>query len=83
LIKSGYMKRAFITGIIDQDEGYLTELLLEKAYEVYALYRRNSNQRFDRIKHLLDRIHLIEGDMTDQSSLINAIEYRNQMKFTI
>jgi len=68
------MKRAFITGITGQDGGYLAELLLEKGYEVYALYRRNSNQRFDRIEYLLDRIHLIEGDMTDQSSLINAIE---------
>ena len=68
------MKRAFITGITGQDGGYLAELLLEKGYEIYALYRRNSNQRFDRIKHLLDKIHLIEGDMTDQSSLIDAIE---------
>ncbi len=68
------MKRAFITGITGQDGGYLAELLLEKGYEIYALYRRNSNQRFDRIKHLLDKIHLIAGDMTDQSSLIDAIE---------
>ncbi len=68
------MKRAFITGITGQDGGYLAELLLEKGYEVYALYRRNSNQRFDRIEDILDKIHLVEGDLTDDSSLINAIE---------
>ncbi|MGC9218829.1 MAG: GDP-mannose 4,6-dehydratase [Athalassotoga sp.] len=68
------MKRAFITGITGQDGGYLAELLLKKGYEVYALYRRNSNQRFDRIEDILDKIHLVEGDLTDDSSLINAIE---------
>jgi len=59
------MKRAFITGITGQDGGYLAELLLSKGYEVYALYRRNSNQRFDRIEGILDKIHLVEGDLTD------------------
>jgi GDPmannose 4,6-dehydratase len=73
-IWEGYMKRAFITGITGQDGGYLAELLLSKGYEVYALYRRNSNQRFDRIEGILDKIHLVEGDLTDDSSLISAIE---------
>ncbi|BBJ28325.1 GDP-mannose 4,6-dehydratase [Athalassotoga saccharophila] len=68
------MKRAFITGITGQDGGYLAELLLEKGYEVYALYRRSSNQRFGRVEGILNKIHLIEGDLTDDASLINAIE---------
>ncbi len=68
------LKRALITGITGQDGGYLAELLLEKGYEIYALYRRNSNQRFDRIENIIDKIHLVEGDLTDDTSLINAIE---------
>ena len=59
------MKRALITGITGQDGSYLAELLLSKGYEVHGLYRRNSNQRFDRIEDILDKIHLVEGDLTD------------------
>ena len=68
------MKKALITGITGQDGSYLAELLLEKDYTIYGMVRRSSFQRFERIQHILDQLHLIEGDLTDQSSLDNAIK---------
>jgi GDPmannose 4,6-dehydratase len=68
------MKRAFITGITGQDGSYLAEFLLGKGYGVYGMVRRASFQRFDRIQHILDRVEIIEGDLTDQSSLDDAIK---------
>jgi GDPmannose 4,6-dehydratase len=65
--------RALITGITGQDGSYLAELLLEKGYEVYGLVRRSSVEKFDRIGQLVDRIELVEGDLTDQSSLDNIV----------
>src|SRR5574337_1193495 len=63
------MKRALITGITGQDGSYLAELLLEKGYEVYGLVRRLSTPNISRIDNILDKITLLEGDLTDQSSL--------------
>ena len=68
------MKKALITGITGQDGSYLGEYLLEKDYSVYGMVRRSSSQRFDRIRHIFDRVELIEGDLTDQSSLDDAIK---------
>jgi GDPmannose 4,6-dehydratase len=68
------MKRALITGITGQDGSYLAELLLEKGYEVYGLVRRSSTVTFERIWHIQDRIELLSGDLTDQSSLLAALE---------
>jgi GDPmannose 4,6-dehydratase len=68
------MKKAFITGITGQDGSYLAEFLLGKGYGVYGMVRRASYQRFDRIEHILDRVEIIEGDLTDQSSLDDAIK---------
>jgi GDPmannose 4,6-dehydratase len=68
------MKRAFITGITGQDGSYLAEFLLKKGYKVYGMIRRLSTPNLSRIEHILDKIELIEGDMTDQSSLINAVK---------
>jgi GDPmannose 4,6-dehydratase len=68
------MKKALITGITGQDGSYLAELLLEKGYAVYGMVRRSSFQRFERIQHILNQLHLIEGDLTDQSSLDDAIK---------
>ncbi|MBI5630414.1 MAG: GDP-mannose 4,6-dehydratase [Elusimicrobia bacterium] len=70
------MPKAFITGITGQDGSYLAEFLLSKNYEVYGLARRSSHVPFERIRHLLDKIRVVEGDLTDQSSmdeLISAI----------
>jgi len=61
--------RALILGITGQDGSYLTELLLSKGYELYGLVRRTSVKKYDRIESLLDRVELVEGDLTDQTSL--------------
>jgi GDPmannose 4,6-dehydratase len=66
-------KKALITGVTGQDGSYLAELLLEKGYHVYGIVRRSSLERFDRIEHILDRIELVQGDLTDQSSLDEAL----------
>lgn len=65
--------RALITGITGQDGSYLAELLLNKGYEVFGLVRRTSITRLDRIEPLVDNIELVEGDLTDQSSLDGVI----------
>ncbi len=57
-----------------QTGSYMADLLLEKDYEVYGLVRRQSNEKFDNIKHILDKITLIHGDITDSSSLLRALE---------
>ena len=62
-------KTALITGITGQDGSYLAELLLEKRYDVYGLIRRLSTPNISRIEHILDKIELIESDLTDQTSL--------------
>ena len=67
-------KKALITGITGQDGSYLSEFLLEKGYEVYGMVRRASVERFDRIEHIQDKINLIQGDLTDQSSLDEAVK---------
>jgi len=65
------MKKAFITGITGQDGSFLTELLLEKGYEVHGLIRRASNFNTSRIDHLMGhaRMRLYHGDMTDSANL--------------
>lgn len=74
------MKVAFITGITGQDGSYLTELLLEKGYEVHGLIRRSSSFNTGRIEHLYKdphiegvRLFLHYGDLTDASSITNLI----------
>jgi GDP-D-mannose dehydratase len=49
-------------------------LLLEKGYQVYGMVRRSSVEKFDRVEHIKDKLHLIQGDLTDQSSLYEAIK---------
>lgn len=66
--------RALITGITGQDGSYLAELLLEKDYEVYGVIRRSSTETFERIHHIKDRITLVQADLTDQVSQIDAIK---------
>ncbi len=67
-------KHALITGVTGQDGSYLAELLLDKGYEVYGLVRRTSTVNYERIKHIQERIHLIAGDMLDQTSLQTALQ---------
>lgn len=70
-------KSAFITGITGQDGSYLADLLLSKGYTVHGLIRRLSTPNLWRIEHILDDINLIEGDMTDQTSLVKALKEAN------
>jgi len=67
-------KSALITGITGQDGSYLAELMLDKGYEVYGLVRRLSTPNTTRIEHIADKIFLLEGDLTDQSSLNFAVQ---------
>jgi len=64
------MKKALITGITGQDGSYLAELLLEKGYEVHGMVRRASTVNTERIAHLLGKIQLHDGDMSDSSSIL-------------
>lgn len=68
------MKRALITGITGQDGSYLTELLLEKGYEVYGLMRRKSVVDYGNVAHIKNKIHFMYADMTDITSLIHAVQ---------
>jgi GDPmannose 4,6-dehydratase len=75
------MKKALITGITGQDGAYLTELLLEKGYEVHGIKRRSSLFNTDRIDHLYQdpheknvRFKLHFGDLTDSTNLIRIIQ---------
>jgi len=68
------MPTALITGITGQDGSYLAEHLLEKGYEVHGLVRRLSTPNESRIRASMNRLVLLEGDVTDQSSLNIAVE---------
>ena len=67
------MKKALITGITGQDGSYLAEFLLEKGYEVHGITRRASISNTARIDHLMGKITLHDGDLSDSSSLIRII----------
>jgi GDPmannose 4,6-dehydratase len=64
---------ALITGITGQDGSYLAEFLLERGYTVYGMVRRASTFNDERIRHLLDRVEIIDADLLDQLSLIQAL----------
>ena len=68
------MKKALITGITGQDGSYLAEFLLEKGYEVHGITRRASIANTGRIEHIMDKIKLHDGDLTDSTSLIRIIK---------
>jgi len=72
--KDRMAKTALITGITGQDGSYLAELLLAKGYQVYGLVRRSSSPNLRRILHIEDRIKLLQGDLTDDSSLAIALQ---------
>lgn len=66
-------KHALITGLTGQDGSYLAELLLEQGYEVYGLVRRSSSSNLGRISHFSKNVHILSGDLLDQSSLMDVI----------
>jgi GDPmannose 4,6-dehydratase len=74
-------RRALITGITGQDGSYLSELLIEKGYEVHGIIRRTSTFNTDRIDHLYEdphvegvRFRLHYGDLTDGTTLRRLLE---------
>ncbi len=67
-------KQALITGITGQDGYHLAELLHEKGYTVYGVIRGQHNPKRLRVEQEQPYVNLIEADLTDQSSLVNAIE---------
>ncbi len=67
-------KTALITGITGQDGYHLAELLNEKGYKIYGIIRGQHNPKRLRIEQEQPYIHLIEGDLTDPSSIVHAIE---------
>jgi GDPmannose 4,6-dehydratase len=66
-------KRALITGVTGQDGSYLAEFLLEQGYEVIGMVRRSSVVNLDRLRHIQDRIKLVQGDLLDEASLIGLL----------
>ncbi len=70
-------KTALITGITGQDGSYLAEFLLEMNYRVVGMVRRTSTINFDRIRHIQDRVEIAQGDLLDQSSMMELMrEYQ-------
>jgi GDPmannose 4,6-dehydratase len=63
-----------ITGITGQDGSYLAELLLAKGYRVVGMVRRSSVVTCERIQHIENQIDIIQGDLHDQSSLMDLFE---------
>ncbi|MFI0608421.1 MAG: GDP-mannose 4,6-dehydratase [Anaerolineae bacterium] len=77
-------KKALITGITGQDGSHLAEFLLEQGYEVVGMVRRTSTVRFDRIRHIQDRLTLVPGDLLDEISLIHLLrEHRPQEVYNL
>ena len=74
------MKKALITGITGQDGSYLSELLLDKGYEVHGIIRRSSSFNTGRIDHIINdekyvgQFFFHHGDVTDASSLNRILE---------
>ena len=68
------MKKALITGISGQDGSFLADFLLEKGYEVYGIERRCSTPNRTNTKHLEGRVTFLNGDLTDQNSLLRCIK---------
>ena len=74
------MLKAIVTGVTGQDGSYLTELLLEKGYEVHGIKRRSSSINTERIDHVYEEPHVTSkkfvlhyGDLTDGLSCINIL----------
>ncbi len=68
------MTRALISGITGMDGSLLSELLLRKGYEVYGLVRRLSTPNLNNLAEIADQLHLLDGDLMDQSSLDAAVK---------
>jgi GDPmannose 4,6-dehydratase len=69
-------KRALVTGITGQDGAYLAKLLLDKNYEVFGFSSRRVNQSYDNLDFfgITDKVQIIFGDITDQTSINHAVK---------
>jgi GDPmannose 4,6-dehydratase len=77
-------KTALITGVTGQDGSYLAEFLLEQGYEVIGMVRRTSTVNFQRIHHIQDKVILVQGDLLDQTSLMDIVrEHRPQEVYNL
>jgi GDPmannose 4,6-dehydratase len=68
------MKKALVTGINGMDGSHLADLLLEKGYEVFGMERRVSTPNRTNSKHLEGKITFVNGDLTDQNSLVRCLK---------
>jgi GDPmannose 4,6-dehydratase len=71
---AGKKKVGLITGITGQDGSYLAEFLISKGYKVFGAVRRNSTENFERIEHIKRDVELLEVDLLDQMSILNAVK---------
>ncbi len=67
------MLSALITGVTGQDGSHLADFLLEQGYQVFGMVRRSSTVNFERIRHIQDHMTLVQGDLLDQSSLVDVL----------
>jgi GDPmannose 4,6-dehydratase len=67
-------KRALITGLNGMDGSHLADFLLEKDYEVFGLIRNKAENYLTNAKHLIGKVNIIKGELTDQNSLLRAIK---------
>ena len=68
------MKTALITGINGMDGSHLADFLLEKDYKIYGVERRSSTKNRTNTKHLEGKITFLQGDLTDQNSLLRCLK---------
>ncbi len=73
-VQGASMPRALITGITGQDGRYLAELLIGKGYQVHGMIRGQNNPKAKIVQDEVPEVELIDGDLTDLSSLIAAVE---------
>ena len=71
------MKRVLITGINGMDGSHLADLLLTKGYKIYGMERRSSSKNRTNTSHLEGKITFINGDLTDQNSLLRCLKESN------
>ena len=71
------MKRALITGINGMDGSHLADFLLGKGYKVYGMERRSSSKNRTNTSHLEGKITFINGDLSDQNSLLRCVKESN------
>jgi len=67
-------RRALITGVNGMDGSHLSDLLLKKGYKIWGMERRSSTMNRTNTKHLEGKINFINGDMTDQNSLVRCLK---------